>query len=50
MPSLRSAVNFVGYAGPIAGVLVTKVIIYGELSFPSAPTAMRCQHSELNLF
>lgn len=30
LPSLQSAFNFVAYAGPIAGVLITKVIIYGE--------------------
>lgn len=29
LPSLQSAINFVAYAGPIAGVLITKVIIYG---------------------
>lgn len=29
LPSLQSVINFVAYAGPIAGVLFTKVIIYG---------------------
>ncbi len=31
LPSLQSVINFVAYAGPIAGVLITKVIIYGAL-------------------
>ncbi|KAK9906444.1 hypothetical protein WJX75_001914 [Coccomyxa subellipsoidea] len=32
LPSLQSAINFVAYAGPIAGVLITKVIIYGVMT------------------
>ena len=29
MPTLQGALNFVAYAGPICGVLITKVIVYG---------------------
>ena len=29
LPQLQGALNFVAYAGPICGVLITKVIIYG---------------------
>ena len=29
LPSLKAALVFVGYAGPICGVLLTKVLIYG---------------------
>ena len=29
LPTLQGALNFVAYAGPICGVLITKVIIYG---------------------
>lgn len=30
LPTLQGAFNFVAYAGPICGVLITKVIVYGE--------------------
>lgn len=46
LPTLQSAVNFVAYAGPIAGVLITKVIIYGvhypQLSPQSEPPLLPC--------
>ncbi len=29
LPTLQGALNFVAYAGPICGVLICKVIIYG---------------------
>lgn len=29
LPSLQGAFNFVAYAGPICGVLLTKVVVYG---------------------
>ncbi len=46
VPSPQSALTFVGYAGPIAGVLITKVIIYGEpadVSIPTLHCSMRAQ-------
>ena len=29
LPTLQGALNFVAYAGPICGVLICKVVIYG---------------------
>ena len=33
LPTLQGALNFVAYAGPICGVLICKVIIYGTTRF-----------------
>jgi hypothetical protein len=41
MPTLQGAFNFVAYAGPICGVLITKVIVYGEQCTDSLPLQSR---------
>ena len=37
LPTLQGALNFVAYAGPICGVLICKVIIYGAPNVCNTP-------------
>ena len=42
LPSLQGAFNFVAYAGPICGVLITKVIVYGARHAPRPLCNLPC--------
>ena len=42
LPSLQGAFNFVAYAGPICGVLITKVIVYGARHAPRPLRTLPC--------
>ena len=42
LPTLQGAFNFVAYAGPICGVLITKVVVYGARHAQHGPCSLPC--------